>query len=218
MNIIERPSPNFDSRGGQKIDMLVLHYTGMPTADAALARLTDAASRVSSHYLVTEDGGIYRLVPESERAWHAGVSYWRGRTNINHRSIGIEIANPGHEFGYAPFPPLQMQAVAALCRDILARHAMPQRNIVAHSDIAPVRKEDPGELFEWEWLARQQIGLWPLAKADMADASQLSDYGYDISDLPKAIAAFQRHFRQYCVNGQWDNECGQRLAALLAMV
>jgi len=161
MKIIEHPSPNYDSRDGQSVDMLVLHYTGMASAEQALQRLCDATVKASAHYMVDEDGTVYRLVPEEMRAWHAGVSFWRGQTNINQRSIGIEMVNPGHEFGYRAFPEPQMRAVAALCKDVLMRHAIPPRNIVAHSDIAPARKEDPGELFDWKWLAGQGIGLFP---------------------------------------------------------
>ena len=160
--MIELPSPNFDSREGQEIDMLVLHYTGMKTAQEALDRLCDPAAKVSAHYVVDEDGTVYRLVAEENRAWHAGVSSWRGASNVNQRSIGIEIVNPGHEFGYRAFPKAQMETVAALCKGILSRHAIAARNVVAHSDIAPVRKEDPGELFDWKGLAELGIGLWPL--------------------------------------------------------
>ena len=140
--------------------MLVLHYTGMPSAAAALARLCDPGAKVSAHYLVDEDGTVQALVAEQNRAWHAGVSFWRGATGLNDRSIGIEIVNPGHEFGYRPFPPAQMQAVRELCRGILARWPIPARNVVAHSDIAPNRKQDPGELFDWRGLAAAGIGLW----------------------------------------------------------
>ena len=155
------PSPNYDSRGGASVDMLVLHYTGMPTAEDAIVRLCDTNARVSAHYVVDEDGLVFQLVEEQYRAWHAGVSGWRGNTNINARSIGIEIVNPGHEFGYRPFPAVQMQAVTALCKAVLGRHSIPARNVVGHSDIAPERKEDPGELFDWVRLAREGIGLWP---------------------------------------------------------
>ncbi len=164
MNNIDLPSPNHDSRNGQPIDMLVLHYTGMKTGAEARARLVHPEAKVSAHYVVEENGDIYRLVAEENRAWHAGVSQWRGNTNINQRSIGIEIVNPGHEFGYRAFPDAQMESVALLCKDILSRHDIPKRNIVAHSDIAPVRKEDPGELFDWKGLANQGIGLWPEEK------------------------------------------------------
>ncbi len=164
MKIIPCPSPNFNDREGHTIDMLVLHYTGMRSADDARDKLCNAMSdkKVSAHYLVDEDGTIYAMVDESMRAWHAGVSYWRGHTNINQRSIGIEIVNPGHEFGYRPFPKPQMEAVAELCKDILSRRAIPARNVVGHSDVAPERKQDPGELFDWKFLAEHGVGLWPL--------------------------------------------------------
>ena len=242
MNIIERPSPNFDSRDGHAIDMLVLHYTGMKTAQEALQRLCDPAAKVSAHYMIDEDGTVYSLVPESERAWHAGKSSWRGQENINQRSIGIEIVNPGHEFGYRPFPKAQMEAVAALCKEILSRHPIPPRNVVAHSDVAPQRKEDPGELFDWQFLAGKGVGIFPsplvgeggsrsesgegvsynkkppLPNPLPQEERELSSYGYDISDLSKTITAFQRHFRQKMLTGEWDEECATLLATLLSMV
>jgi N-acetylmuramoyl-L-alanine amidase len=163
MHILQRSSPNFDSRDGQTVDMLVLHYTGMKTAAEALERLCDPTAKVSAHYVVDEDGSIIQLVDEASRAWHAGVSSWRGHTNINQRSIGIEIVNPGHVFGYRTFPAAQMKSVVELCTQILARHAIPARNVVGHSDVAPARKQDPGELFDWALLAKHGIGLWPKA-------------------------------------------------------
>jgi N-acetylmuramoyl-L-alanine amidase len=219
LDIIQSPSPNFDSRQGYVVDMLVLHYTGMPSGDEALARLCNDASNVSAHYVVQEDGRIHALVPESKRAWHAGVSHWRGETNINQRSIGIEIVNPGHEFGYRPFPKVQMEAVAALCHDILERYPIPSRNIVGHSDIAPNRKEDPGELFDWKWLAAQGIGIYPdRPQVAGEDAGALAEYGYDMSVPNKAITAFQRHFRPKRLTGVWDAECAGLLAALFLML
>ncbi|MBY0407829.1 MAG: N-acetylmuramoyl-L-alanine amidase [Rickettsiales bacterium] len=219
MNIIPLASPNHDSREGQPIDMLVLHYTGMQTGAEAIARLRDANAKVSAHYVVEENGDFYALVDETQRAWHAGVSHWRGATNINQRSLGIEIVNPGHEFGYRPFPPAQMTAVSQLCRAILASHDIPARNVVAHSDIAPTRKEDPGELFPWQTLATVGIGLWPHPDATQAPATtdQLADYGYEITNLEKTITAFQRHFRPHGLTGQWDSECALLLAALLRL-
>ena len=160
--IIERASPNCDERpDGVAIDMLVLHYTGMPSAEGALARLTDPTAKVSAHWLIEEDGAIISLVPEAMRAWHAGVSFWRGASGVNARSIGIELVNPGHEFGYRPFPERQMAALIELARDITTRHAIPARNVIGHADVAPRRKMDPGELFDWRRLARAEIGLWP---------------------------------------------------------
>jgi N-acetylmuramoyl-L-alanine amidase len=222
MKISDLPSPNFDSREGHAIDMLVLHYTGMKTAREALDRLVNSDAKVSAHYVVDEDGACYSLVKEECRAWHAGLSKWRGHDNINQRSIGIEIVNPGHEFGYRPFPAAQMKRVAWLCRDILSRNDIPARNVVAHSDIAPKRKQDPGELFDWHTLAKLGIGLWPNQSSEFrvqsskkCEPSALADYGYDITDLPAAITAFQRHFRSKLLNGQWDNECAALLQALL---
>ncbi|CCG07023.1 N-acetylmuramoyl-L-alanine amidase [Pararhodospirillum photometricum] len=198
-------SPNQDDRPeGQGIDTLVLHYTGMPTAQAALARMLDPAAQVSAHWLVHEEGRLVALVPEARRAWHAGRSFWRGHTALNTRSIGIEIVNPGHEFGYRPFPEAQMRSVVALCREILRRHpAIVPVNVVAHADIAPTRKEDPGELFDWPRLAAAGVGLWPggdeapppkpEGSADDA-AALLAHIGYDVSDLAAALKAFQRHY------------------------
>ncbi len=215
--IIDKPSPNFDSREGQAVDMLVLHYTGMKSAGEAMDRLCDPAAKVSAHYMVDVDGTIFRLVDEENRAWHAGVSYWRGNTNINQRSIGVEIVNTGHEFGYTPFPAPQMAAVLGLCQGILSRHAIPARNVVAHSDIAPTRKQDPGELFDWKFLAENCVGVFPEPSSeDATPSADLQKYGYDISDHKAAITAFQRHFRPKNLSGEWDAECAGLLAALLA--
>jgi len=160
--IKERPSPNFDHRpAGRRVEMLILHYTGMTSAAAALDRLCDPAAKVSAHYMIEEDGTVWRLVPEAMRAWHAGVAFWRGERDINGLSIGIELVNPGHEFGYRPFPEPQMAALETLARDILARHPIPPDQVLGHSDVAPSRKLDPGELFDWPRLARAGIGLWP---------------------------------------------------------
>tara|TARA_B100000676_G_scaffold235202_1_gene234875 strand:- start:124 stop:816 length:693 start_codon:yes stop_codon:yes gene_type:complete len=206
---IERPSPNFDAREtGVPVDMLVMHYTGMPSGEEALSRLTDAEYQVSAHYMIEEDGRVFALVDEADRAWHAGVSYWRGHRNINARSIGIELVNPGHEFGYRGFPEVQMQALKALALDILSRHSIPHRNVVGHSDIAPTRKDDPGELFDWRGLAAQGIGLWP-ERADQGPENvmdALSVIGYDTVDYARTLAAFQRHFRQYEVHGHADSD------------
>ncbi|MGE0753693.1 MAG: N-acetylmuramoyl-L-alanine amidase [Alphaproteobacteria bacterium] len=218
MNYIECPSVNFDSREGHAIDMLVLHYTGMPSGEEALKRMCDENAKVSAHYMIEETGDMFQLVAEADRAWHAGKSHWRGHDNINQRSIGIEIVNPGHEFGYRPFTDIQMRSVQELCHEIIALHDIPARNVVGHSDIAPTRKEDPGELFNWQWLASEGIGLWPRVCGDSAPARKLTDYGYDISDMPKAIIAFQRHFRPKLLCGTWDEECGQLLAGLLMQV
>lgn len=221
MMMIEAPSPNFDGRPHVvPIDMLVLHYTGMESASAALARLCDPCSAVSAHYLVDEDGAVYRLVAEEQRAWHAGVSSWRGMTDINARSIGIELVNPGHEFGYRPFPEPQMVAVTVLCEDIVRRRQIPARNVVGHSDVAPRRKMDPGELFDWARLAAAGVGLWP-AESDLCimDPNVITDMlakvGYEMSDPVAALKAFQRHFRPERVTGRIDFGTARRLSGLL---
>ena len=176
MTVREAPSPNHDERPpGTPTDTLVLHYTGMRSAEEAIARLRDPASRVSCHYVVEESGACWRLVPEGRRAWHAGVSYWRGHEALNGRSVGIEVVNPGHEWGYRPFPAAQMAAVCELARGILARHPIPARNVVAHSDVAPGRKQDPGELFDWRGLARAGVGLWPCGVADAGAGDAVRD-------------------------------------------
>ena len=223
MRLREVPSPNHDARPeGVPVDMLVLHYTGMPDEASALARLTDPAAEVSAHYLVAEDGAVTRLVPEERRAWHAGVSHWRGQSALNGRSIGIEVVNPGHDWGYRDFPALQMGAVSALCRDILSRHPIPPQNVVAHSDIAPDRKRDPGELFDWEGLARDGVGLWPgpwrgAAPAPEEAPALLARIGYRTDlPLPVLLAAFQRHWRPARVDGAADAETLARLAAVAA--
>ncbi|HVE23463.1 MAG TPA: N-acetylmuramoyl-L-alanine amidase [Acidocella sp.] len=218
--VIRRASPNFDARPGG-VDMLVLHYTGMQSAEAALARLCDGAAKVSSHYVVDEDGAIYELVAAQNRAWHAGVSFWRGATGLNDRSIGIEIVNPGHEFGYRPFPPAQMQAVRALCQGILARWpGITARNVVAHSDIAPNRKQDPGELFDWRGLAASGIGLWTDNFGPPGDLrADLAVIGYDV-ELAEAdvITAFQRHFLPDHLTGVADEHTAGRAAAVRALL
>jgi N-acetylmuramoyl-L-alanine amidase len=231
--IRERASPNHDSRGEviagtPRIDVLVLHYTGMQNAAAALDRLCDPEARVSSHYVIEEDGTIWRLVPEERRAWHAGVSYWMGETTLNTVSIGIEIVNPGHEWGYRSFPEAQMQAVEVLCRDILARRRIPSYRVVGHSDIAPTRKSDPGELFDWPRLARAGIGLWPapvtetrrrrgrgIGIVERAGAlANLARIGYEVVPGAEAasIAAFQRRYRPERWDGKLDGETSNRLA------
>ena len=207
LSIIDQPSPNFDARPqGMPIDMLVLHYTGMPTGEDALARLTDIEHEVSAHYLIEEDGRIFCLVAEAHRAWHAGISYWRGHKGLNARSIGIELVNPGHDFGYRAFPEQQMVALEELAIDILTRHPIPSRNVVGHSDIAPTRKNDPGELFDWRSLAHRGIGMWPkraeTGPRNVMDA--LKTVGYETLDYSRALAAFQRHFRPNEVQGIAD--------------
>ncbi len=219
--VTDHPSPNFGARpDGIVIDMLVIHYTGMRTGAAALKRLCDPTAEVSAHYLIEEDGRLFRLVDEAERAWHAGVGLWRGDSNINDRSIGIELVNPGHEYGYRPFPAAQMAALIGLAVDILARHPIPAQNVVGHSDVAPMRKQDPGELFDWRALAAAGIGAWPDAPGD-GDGGDvgtlLTDIGYDSSDLELALVAFQRRYLPARVDGQLDADVLNQLAAVAAL-
>jgi N-acetylmuramoyl-L-alanine amidase len=222
--------------------MLILHYTGMRTASEAIHRLSDPASQVSSHYVVDEDGAVLNLVPEERRAWHAGVSCWRGHTALNGRSIGIEIVNPGHEWGYRDFPALQMAAVCDLCLSILSRHRIPARNVVAHSDVAPDRKEDPGEKFGWRDLALNGVGLWPVRMPGLgldggtggairdgarlrAVRSALAHIGYSVAPdggldpaLAAVLRAFQRHWRPEAITGRADDGTVARLEAVAALV
>lgn len=220
--IEERPSPNHGERAaGKPVDILLLHYTGMHSEDGALAWLTDPRSQVSAHYLVREDGRVTRMVDEGRRAWHAGRSFWAGETDINSRSIGIEICNPGHEFGYRAFPDVQIAAVIRLARGILARHAIPPERVLAHSDVAPARKEDPGEKFPWATLAAAGIGHWAApveageaAPVDIAPdelANRFRAYGYGLEGMDEngaglidVVTAFQRHFRPARVDGIAD--------------
>ncbi|MBW8708051.1 MAG: N-acetylmuramoyl-L-alanine amidase [Alphaproteobacteria bacterium] len=196
--------------------MLVLHYTGMQSGAAAIERLCDPVAKVSAHYTVDEDGTVYRHVPEERRAWHAGLSHWAGMDNVNSCSIGIELVNPGHEYGYREFPEAQVAALIDLCHGILSRHAIPAARVLGHSDVAPARKEDPGELFPWQRLAQAGIGVWPQGMKSELGPEALSRYGYDPSaPQGKAITAFQRHFRPTKLDGTWDSECGGLLASLL---
>ena len=224
MDCIAAPSPNFDERKDAPIDILVMHYTGMETGAGAVARLCDPAARVSSHYTVDEDGTIFQHVPEECRAWHAGVSYWAGERNINGRSIGIEIVNPGHEFGYRSFPGAQIEAVIKLGREIVHRHGIPPERVLGHSDVAPARKIDPGELFPWGGLALAGVGLWPQTrkhrlKVPFEEGLRIFGYGLrpdmDVQ-TSTVIEAFQRHFRPARIDGIADEECQRILAALLA--
>ncbi len=230
---VERPSPNHDARPpGARVDMLVLHYTGMKTAQEALSRLCDAQAKVSAHYTVDCDGRIYAHVPEARRAWHAGVSYWAGERDVNARSIGIEIVNPGHEFGYVPFAGPQIAALIDLAQGVLARHPIPGHRVLGHSDVAPARRQDPGELFPWAQLAQSGIGLWPFAdcgpagtEAVSADAfaGNLRRFGYGVApevDVPLAavVTAFQRHWRASRIDGVIDGETTYRLGALLSAI
>jgi N-acetylmuramoyl-L-alanine amidase len=217
-------SPNQDARPeGARIDMLVLHYTGMKTAEAALARLCDPAAKVSAHYTIDQRGHVFAHVAEQRRAWHAGISFWAGESDINSRSIGIELVNPGHEFGYESFPEAQIAALTMLAQEIIARHGIAPARVLGHSDVAPARKMDPGELFPWQQLAAQGIGLFPPPQGERGQgegaliANDLPRYGYDPAAPQTAvITAFQRHFRPEKLDGLWDEECGAILAALLA--
>jgi N-acetylmuramoyl-L-alanine amidase len=221
MTITDCPSPNYNERA-LSVSMIVLHYTGMPDADAAIDRLRSPDAGVSAHYVVKEDGEVLALVDESMRAWHAGKSYWRGITDINSASVGIEIVNPGHEFGYRPFPDEQIAALIPLVADIKARHGIGRGNIVGHSDIAPTRKEDPGELFPWHALAKRRLAL-PSPTRDLMDPYwtdagfllALERFGYDVTDPMKAVIAFQRRFRPERLDGIIDGECRAKLLALL---
>ena len=231
------PSPNNDERQAV-IDMILLHYTGMESPDEALARLCSEAARVSSHYFISEDGGIIQLVPEARRAWHAGVSSWQGVTDINSCSIGIEIVNPGHDFGYPKFPDVQIEAVIALCRDITRRRQIPLPRMLAHSDVAPARKNDPGEKFPWSKLANAGVGLWvdptqviPGPELDPGDQGgaitmiqeMLKDFGYGIGvtgsydeTTTYVVTAFQRHYRPARVDGIADHSTLETLKRLIA--
>ena len=227
MTFIELPSPNYNARNAP-IDILLLHYTGMQSAQAALDRLSDSTAQVSAHYLVDEDGTTYRLVDEAHRAWHAGVAYWDGTRDINAHAIGIEIVNPGHEFGYRAFPLAQMEAVRTLAKDIVARHGIRPQRVLGHSDVAPLRKEDPGELFDWGFLAESGVGLWPKPKpcawSDAEFLLALGRYGYDLegpkdTDPAKArraaVTAFARHFRPARLVSEPDPELKAVLNGLI---
>ncbi|MFV3074145.1 N-acetylmuramoyl-L-alanine amidase [Niveispirillum fermenti] len=220
--------------------MLILHYTGMRTGADALARLCDPQAEVSAHYLVEEDGRIFQLVPDDRRAWHAGASFWAGDRDINSRSIGIELVNPGHEFGYRPFPQAQMRAVTALAGSLMRTHAIPARHVLGHSDIAPARKQDPGEKFDWLALAMAGIGLWPdprpadgMAWDGNEVARLLQSFGYQVTSngiswddhiargkswdeaTDSALTAFQRHFVPASLGRGADRDS---VAALRALV
>ena len=233
------PSPTHDERkDGRALDMILLHYTGMQSAQEALNRLCSPESKVSSHYFVFEDGRIVQSVQESRRAWHAGVSHWAGETDINSSSIGIEIANPGHDFGYPDFPSRQIAAVIALCRGIIARRSIRPDRVLGHSDVAPSRKRDPGEKFPWRLLADSGIGEWvtPSRLSDKGPTFALGDESDDVRGLQMALAdfgygaevtgkfdeatrdvvtAFQRHFRPARIDGVADGSTLRTLHKLL---
>ncbi|WP_422022165.1 N-acetylmuramoyl-L-alanine amidase [Roseibium sp.] len=233
------PSPNHGDRAADApIDMLILHYTGMQTGEEALQRLCDPRSEVSAHYVVQEDGSILQCVPEARRAWHAGKSFWKGERDINSRSIGVEMVNPGHEFGYRSFAEPQIEAVIALCADVCARHQIHPWMVLAHSDIAPSRKEDPGELFPWDRLAAAGVGHYvepePIGSGLFmqegeegqpveALQSMLALYGYEVDingrfdrRTREVVTAFQRHFRPEKVDGVVDASTIETLHNLLS--
>jgi len=221
MDFIETPSPNFDERT-LPVSIIVLHYTGMQDGASAIERLADPESKVSAHYVVDEDGQVTRMVAEDKRARHAGVSHWRGITDVNSASIGIEIVNPGHDWGYRPFPEEQMESVIRLVSDIKERYGVTRGNVVGHSDVAPARKRDPGELFPWNQLARLRLAL-PRPTKNLMDPEwteggfllALERFGYDVADRMAAIMAFQRRFRPELIDGEIDGECRAILLALL---
>jgi len=224
--LIEQPSPNHGPRAeGVTVDLLLVHYTGMPTLEIALERLCSPASGVSAHYTIAFDGRIWRHVPEERRAWHAGVSAWGAARDINSCSIGIELENRGYEWGYQRFAPAQMESFRLLARQILARHPIPPARVLGHADVAWARKQDPGEWFAWRELAAEGIGLWPAPLAvdeGPAGPGEVADllrrYGYHVPDeaaLPLVISAFQRHFRPEAVTGEADRETVARLRALM---
>lgn len=241
VDFIAAPSPNFNERRAPP-DMLVLHYTGMESGEAALARLRDPQAQVSAHYLVEEDGRVFQLVPEERRAWHAGRGVWQGQDDCNGASVGVEIVNPGHAFGYRAFPDAQVAAVIALIGDVRSRWTIPDSRIIAHSDLAPDRKEDPGELFPWKRLAEAGHGLWfepaaerikalggLLQKGDeglgpMVLRAGLHRLGYGLkpggdydAETETAVRAFQRHWRPSRIDGVADGETRARLVGLLQL-
>lgn len=238
LTIADAPSPNFDERNGAPIDILVLHYTGMETGEASMTRMRDPEAKVAAHYFVDEDGAISQLVPEEKRAWHAGAGCWKGERDVNARSIGIEIQNGGHDFGLPDFAEPQIVAVIALSKEVLKRHPIPPSHVIGHSDLAPARKQDPGEKFPWARLAEEGVGLWPgeqgvtgglLGLGDEGEMvaeyqMDLATYGYcppghgefdgETADLTRA---FQRHFYPEAVTGAADAETRARLKTLLTL-
>ena len=239
LTIISRPSPNFGPRkpvaGKPRVRHLVMHYTGMTSCEQAVQRLSDPQQEVRAHFVIDEDGTVYSLIDERMRAWHAGVCFWHGLRDLNSTSVGIEICNPGHEYGYRPFPPAQVDAVIELAGQIMDRHSIAPCDVLGHSDIAPGRKTDPGELFPWQQLAEHGIGLWPEdtvtlpGHADMTGAlRRLSEIGYAVPMTPElgseildpasavtdVIGAFQGRYRQAQVDGLLDNETATRIAAV----
>ena len=221
MDVIDSPSPNFNERA-LPVSIIVIHYTGMIDAASALAQLRSPEAKVSSHYMIAEDGQVCRLVAEEKRAWHAGKSHWRGIDDVNSASIGIELVNPGHEWGYRPFPEPQMASLILLMKGIVDRFGVTRGNIVGHSDIAPERKEDPGELFDWERLAKLRLAL-PRPRKHLTDPMwtdggfllALERFGYGVMDGPASVRAFQRRFRSERIDGVIDGETRAILLSLL---
>jgi len=215
-------SPNHDARS-EPVSMVVLHYTEMQDAATAEARLTDPEAKVSAHYLISEGGEVVQLVPEDRRAWHAGVSYWRGHTDVNGISVGIELDHPGHALGYRDFSEAQFNALVPLLARIVETHDVPRANVVGHSDVAPTRKIDPGELFPWDRLAEYNLCLPRPEKLDLGDPFSndgafylaLERFGYDISDGHKAVEAFQRRWRPEKIDGEIDGQIRAILFQLL---
>jgi len=215
LNILSHPSPHFDERQ-LPVDMLVLHYTDMPNTTEVVQWFQHPNSRVSAHYLIDEDGSLYQFVDEDKRAWHAGQSFWQGVTDINSCSIGIELANPGHSHGYQVFPDAQIQAFLQLAQDIQTRWAIPAARILAHSDIAPTRKQDPGHLFPWKTLAKEGLGLWPEEATPACDLlTALAQIGYDMTSPVHTITAFQRRFQPHKLDGIPDEETHALVQGLL---
>jgi N-acetylmuramoyl-L-alanine amidase len=219
----QRPSPNFSERAPTiEVDYIVLHYTGMRNAAEALARLCDPLSQVSAHYVIDERGEITQLVDEKMRAWHAGKSFWRGVSDLNSASVGIELVNPGHEFGYRPFSNVQIAALKQMLPRIMARQNMaPETCLLGHSDIAPVRKMDPGELFPWQEFAKAGLGLWPRPEpedfspiTDAETSDMLHVVGYEVEDLPQTLRAFQRRYYPENLTGTADPQTTALLRAL----
>lgn len=239
MIMTEYPSPNHDERqavdGDARVRHVIVHYTGMTSRDAALTRLSDPTAKVSAHYFIDQEGVLFRMVSEERRAWHAGVSFWRGLRDLNSASIGIELCNPGHEYGYRPFPDIQITALKALLADIHGRHNLGPTALLGHSDIAPSRKMDPGELLPWRDLATDGFGLWPAETEvlpgipDLDGAfRRLSEIGYAVPLTPEegsdilnpdsattdVVTAFQRRYRPQKVDGHLDNETAAQIAAV----
>lgn len=219
------PSPNFEERKpGIPLCLVVMHFTGMETAEAAITRMCDPATKVSAHYTIMENGDIVQLVDESKRAFHAGQSYWRGITDVNSASIGIELINPGHDHGYRPFPAAQIKAAMSLAQDIVTRHGMdPRMALVGHSDVAPVRRKDPGELFPWKEFADAGMGFWPAPRdySPATDAEILKlfhEIGYETVQPYHTVLAFQRHYYPENLTGVADNETVARARALRALM